>query len=324
MGKQIKLGNRLQSTNKQDTVVSLEKGWKVFEKRNNLKDLAKSTIVSYEDKVYKKFFDWLLKVKGINNVRLITKEVIEDYTIYLKGTDLTNNSVNSYLRATRAFMNHMMEKQYVDYYKIEIPKDKDKIVKCYTDADIKVLSTKPVTESFAEYRNYVICCILASTGMRVGSLVSILNEDVDLVNGIITLRHNKNGSIQVIHINKSLIGILSEYMEIVNGTSTDPLIVTYLGQAFDTRALSRQIRKYANKRGVFVEKYMHSFRYWYGMSLARQNVGAFTIMKLMGHKNIKTSQGYIERAGFDVKDKIDTINPFENLSTRKQSIKLTR
>ena len=50
------------------------------------------------------------------------------------------------------------------------------------------------------------------------------------------------------------------------------------------------------------------------MSLAKNNTQAFTIMKLMGHKNIRTSQGYIERAGLDISDKVETINPLANLA----------
>lgn len=324
MGKQIKMSSRLNGVGGSTGVVTLEVGWKEFEVRNVVKNLAKDTIRNYEEKVYRKFFDWLLS-KGINNIRGITSNIIFGYTVYLNKLGISHNSVTSYLRAVRTFMNYMMEKGFVDKYKIEIPKDVSKVVQCYTDEHIEVLCTRPTTESFAEYRNYVVCNILASTGMRGNSLVNILNKDVDALNNTLILRHTKNGDVQVLPIPQDLMDLILEYQAIVDGLPNETLIVTYINNPFNVRALNKEIAKYANKRNVYVQKYLHSFRYWYGMNLARQDLGAFTIMKLMGHKNIRTSQGYIERAGFDISEKIEDINPLARLSTttKKTTIKLT-
>lgn len=316
MGRQIKLNQKYKE------ILTLEEGWRVFVKRNELKQLAEATKIGYEDKVYRKFFNWLYG-KQIVEINQITQDVIEDYALYLQNTGIKLASVNSYLRAARTFVNYMFDKGHINRFKIELTREKERVVKIYTSDDIKILTTRPKSNSFAEYRNYIICCILASSGIRVNSLVTIQNQDVDLLNGILTLRHNKNGHIQIIHLSSSIKDILEEYMDVVRGEATDALIVNYLGQPITTRAVNKAIRKYANKRGIYVEKYIHSFRYWYGISLAKQDVGAFTIMSMMGHRNIKTSQGYIERAGFDVKNRVNEINPFEQLKTRKRSIKLS-
>jgi integrase/recombinase XerD len=322
MGKQIKMSNKSKGVGGNTGAISLEEGWKAFIKRNKLKNLSDATKRNYEEKVYRKFLYWVIDDKQINDVPMLNQELLQEYIEYLSEQDMTPNSVNSYHRAVRTFLNHMMELKYLDHYKIEVPKDTSRVVKCYADEQIERLCKRPDTDSFAEFRNYVVCNILAGTGMRGGSLVNILNEDVDADNNTLILRHTKTGVIQYIPITQQLMTLIKEYQEIVDGKPDERLIVTYINKPFNVRALNKEVRKYANARGIYVEKYLHSFRYWYGVSLAKANVGAFTIMKLMGHNNIRTSQGYIDRAGLDISDKVETINPLANLSKDKVGHKI--
>ena len=241
MGKQIKMTKGSIGVGGNQKAITLEMGWKEFEKRNRLLNLADATVKGYTEKVYRRFLYWVLDVKNINNINLLDQELLQDYILYLTNEGMTPNSVNSYHRAVRTFINHMMEIGYLQSYKIVIPKDTAKVVKCYTDNDIIRLCERPDTDSFAEYRNYVVCNILAGTGMRGGSLVNILNEDVHPLTNSLTLRHTKTGEIKNITITNKLMQLIQEYQSIVNGRDDECLIVTYINKPFNVRALNKEV-----------------------------------------------------------------------------------
>ncbi len=70
----------------------------------------------------------------------------------------------------------------------------------YTDEELMLLLKKPNLSKckFNEYRTWVIINFMMNSGARSSTIREILIGDVDLDNGIVTYRHNKNHRVQVI------------------------------------------------------------------------------------------------------------------------------
>ena len=74
-----------------------------------------------------------------------------------------------------------MEKEYLPYYKIKIPRADKQPIETYTDSELKVLLRKPNLQkcSFTEYKVWVMTNFLLSTGVRQHSLINIKIKDLD-------------------------------------------------------------------------------------------------------------------------------------------------
>ena len=63
---------------------------------------------------------------------------------------------------------------------------------------------------------------------------------------------------------------------------------------------------WAHKAGV-PHVHAHAYRHFFGTELARKGASARAIMILMGHKNMQTSQRYIDLVADDLRSAIDRL-----------------
>ena len=71
-------------------------------------------------------------------------------------------------------------------------------------------------------------------------------------------------------------------------------------------SVSSVVSVWANKTGV-PHIHAHSYRHFFGTELARRGASARAIMLLMGHKNMQTSQRYIDLVAGDLRSAIDRL-----------------
>ena len=57
---------------------------------------------------------------------------------------------------------------------------------------------------------------------------------------------------------------------------------------------------------------MHGLRHTFATELANANVSVYTLMKLLGHESMVTSQRYVDGAGADTRDATE-LNPIYEL-----------
>lgn len=121
-----------------------------FIRYKKAKNLSDSTLIYYHDNI-KKFIDWL----DTDELKEITEDTIQEYTLYLETEfNLSDESVNTYLRAVRVFLYYCMKFGYCKKFKVELIRTQDKVKSTYTQEEIKILLKKPNTNkcNFATYR----------------------------------------------------------------------------------------------------------------------------------------------------------------------------
>lgn len=105
-----------------------------FQKFNQVKNLSDQTI-SYYFWHCKHLFDYLSE-KGITSIKAITSNTIDDFILWQKNNYSNEITINTNMRATRAFLYYAMEKEYLPSFKIHQLKQPDKIMATYSDGNI--------------------------------------------------------------------------------------------------------------------------------------------------------------------------------------------
>ena len=246
---------------------------------------------------------------------------INNMILSMRQSDLAFNSVSSYARMFRTFINWAVQEGYTN---VSVPKIKDRETaqETYTEQELIALLKKPKkTCSFSENRNWVIINFLVNCGGRSKTIRFIKNKDVDLSQSQVLYRHTKNGTVQLIPLCSAMVRILREYMTIRGGERDDYLFPNIYGEQLSQAALINTIKRYNNSRGV-ENTSLHSFRHTFAkMYLLDCGGDAIRLQKILGHKTLVMTKRYCNLYDQDIKRDFDRLSPLTRVSPNKPTIK---
>ena len=243
--------------------------------------------------------------------------MIEEFERYLRGTNLSENTISSYLFAIRQYSSQHdgITKKNLRAYKVWLIENykpqtvnlRLRAINCYLESigkdgwkmpfvrvQQKAFLENVISEADYEYFKtclksdgelfwYFVIRFLAATGARVSELIQIKVEHIKL--GHLDLC-SKGGKLRRIYIPKA---IQNEVLSWLNDKHQESgfIFLNKYGDRITTRGISGQLKKLAVRYGIDpVVIYPHSFRHRFAKSfLERCNDIAF-LADLMGHESI--------------------------------------
>lgn len=270
-----------------------------FELHNKIKNLSESTIIFYQWNL--KPFHRFLEENGINYIREIQRETIDNFILRLRNIYENATTINTYLRATRAFLYFAMDKNYIHRFAINLVKQERKIKDTYSEADIQKLIAKPNLKTcpFSEYRNWVMVQYLLDTGNRLNTVINIKVKDVNLVHGMVTLTTTKNRKQMQIPISKPLVKVLMEYIKEWSLEPEDYLFPNNEKKQLTKDSIQKTIKRYNEARGVKITS-IHAFRHTFAKNFVVTGGNAFKLQQHLGHSSLTVTQNYVALYGNDL------------------------
>lgn len=251
----------------------------------------------------------------------LKKTDLESMLVSMRKAGLAHNSISSYCRVLRTFLN-WCKQEGLNAPPLPNIKDKETVKEPYTDEELTVLLKRPKKNcSFCDFRNWVIVSFLMNSGCRSSSIRNIQNRDVDLEARQIILRHNKNGKIQAIPLCSLMTTILREYMAIRRGKAEDYLFCDQYGGMLSMNALRLAVARHNHSRGVektSTHLYRHTFARKY---LVDCGGDAFMLQKLLGHSTLKMTKHYCAIYDADIAKNFDRFSPLAQMNQAKEKIK---
>ncbi|WP_300393056.1 site-specific integrase, partial [Fusobacterium sp.] len=157
----------------------------------------------------------------------------------------------------------------------------------------KVLERRIFTQEEIErlwiYKNekYVyIVLMLLYTGMRIGELINLKNEDIDLENGVIHITESKTESgIRDIPINSKILPLIIKNMKLkqkyfLKGETTEKLSYSTFKPRFVKLLDSLNIEPHT----------IHDTRHTFASLLNNANANPTSIIRIMGHAKFTTTE----------------------------------
>ena len=250
----------------------------------------------------------------------LTKEDLDNMVISMRQSELAHNSICSYLRVFRTFLNWARKAGYTELEMANY-KDKETVKETYTDAELMRLLQKPARScDFCEYRNWVIVNFLLNCGCRAATVRNILIEDVFLADSQIIFRHTKTHKVQVVPLCSQMVNILRAYMKIRGGKQTDYLFCDEYGRMLTENALRLAITHYNHSRGV-EKTSIHLFRHTFARKyLVDCGGNVFTLQKLLGHATLKMTKHYCNIYDADIAKSFDRFSPLAQMNVNAERI----
>ena len=248
----------------------------------------------------------------------LTKEDLDSMVISMRQSGLAHNSISSYLRVFRTFLNWARKAGYTELEMANY-KDKETVKETYTDAELMLLLQKPARScDFCEYRNWVIVNFLLNCGCRAATVRNILIKDVFLADSQIIFRHTKTHKVQAVPLCSQMVNILRAYMKIRGGKQTDYLFCDEYGRMLTENALRLAITHYNHSRGV-EKTSIHLFRHTFARKyLVDCGGNAFTLQKLLGHATLKMTKNYCNIYDADIAKSFDRFSPLAQMNANAE------
>lgn len=300
----------------------LDNGFTEFIQFCRVRNLSMATTDYYEE-CFRIFTDFYSKENEISD---ISKATVQQYILHLKSnTNLNTTSINTRLRGLRAFLYYFMKMEYMQEFKIELLKAQKKIKETYSDAELKLLLSKPDLKrcDFTEYRDWVIINYLLSTGNRVSTVVNIKIKNIDFESGTVMLEKTKSKKQQIVPLSKTLSKILVEYLSYRKGEAEDYLFCNIHGGKLTTNALSHSVAKYNKRRGVFKTS-IHLFRHTFAKKWILAGGDMFRLQKILGHSSLEIVKEYVNMFSEDLQRDFNRFNALEQMTVCKQSIRMRK
>lgn len=158
-------------------------------------------------------------------------------------------------------------------------------------------------------RDMLIISLLIFCGLRKNELISLQIKDIDKENRLLTIRAetSKSKKTRQIPMNPTLMLHLEEYLKEFKkrGSKTQYLIASSNADRGITKhGLKHWVKRLERLSGV--KFHLHRFRHSFACNLAKQNVSAVKIQKLLGHADLRMTMAYLR--SLTVEDLRDDVN----------------
>jgi integrase len=151
------------------------------------------------------------------------------------------------------------------------------------------------------------------TGLRQDELLSLTWDRVDMFRRTILIADTKNGKPKTIPLNKTALGILESKGKVISIRSRI-VFHSKCGTKIDKHNLRRALVIAKEKAGI-EDFTFHGLRHTFATRLAQSGVDLYKISKLLGHKDIKTTQRYAHHCPESLRDGVDILEVDYNLTT---------
>ena len=299
--------------------VTVKEAHDLFIRKCKVKNLSDHTIKTYEDKL-KRFIEFVEPTSLANE---ITADVIDNYILDLREDDISDTTVATLLRHTRAFVYYCQECGYTETFKIHIPKAEKKIKETYTIEELERLLAKPDVHkcNFTEFKVWAFENYLIATGNRLSTALSIQIKDIDFDNCVIKMSRTKNRKQQIIPLSNSLAIVLKEYLEVRGGKPDDYLFCNNYGEKASERTYQQLVQRYNIKRNVNRSS-IHCFRHTFAKQWIMNQGDLARLKTILGHSSIAVTNEYLQMFGQDLQMDFEKFNPLDNLKANRSVIRM--
>ncbi len=148
-----------------------------------------------------------------------------------------------------------------------------------------------VIETLQDETLYTFYFLLLHTGLRFNEARLLYKSDLDLTEHQLFVRHGKGQKTRYVPLHDELIRVLTRHLE--DAVPSDYLFISDTGRLLDPNRTRRKLRL-ASESLIGRAIRPHDLRVTFATTLYREHqADLLTIMRLLGHSDVKTTQHYI-------------------------------
>jgi integrase/recombinase XerD len=239
---------------------------------------------------------WSAFTRSVGTPENLDRSILNEFVIKLRESGIAATSVNVYTCAINSFLTWLYENEHInEKLKIKALKEEQKIIKTFTDNHIaRLIHFKPKT--LVEWRLYACVMTLIDTGVRIDEALSLQRADVDFDNLLIEVK-GKGQKSRLVPFSNELRKVLWNWMKKHDHKYVFPV---HDGGRMFYRNFLRELKNLCGKLSIEgVRTSPHSFRHYFALHFLRRGGDLYSLCRILGHTDIKTTQIYLRSMGIE-------------------------
>ena len=259
-----------------------------FEAFLKSKNKASATILAY-GKDIDQLISFLEELPR-EHVHEVTSGDIQAFLASMETKGYTPKSISRKLNSTRTFYRFLKVNEFVtDDPSLLVAHPKYELNPPRVLSPLEYRALRDSVSS--DPRIYAIVEVLLQTGVRIGELANIRNEDVK--DSVLTVRRYEGHPEREVPLNKRAKDALKRYQETRPQTSDDHLFITKTGKPFLIRNIRDAIERYFRKAGIEDAK-INDLRHTFVAHHLKNGVSMIFLSKVLGHKRLSSTERYLQ------------------------------
>lgn len=288
-----------------------------MEIEKNRKVIAQGTYNHYKSchKRLSEFIQIKYKKKDVP-IDYVDIKFIESFEVFLTDKKLNRNSINNnYHKKLKTTLNAAIRENRID----KNPYNQFKIVQIHTkrefltEQELKLVINTDFSsnKSLDKVRDlFVFSCF---TGLRYSDTQSITNKDVILSEKESYIYKSQDKTSEVVHI-----PLIPEAIDIIRKYETNERMITgNLLPKISNQKLNSYLKNVAELSGIDKLLTFHISRHTFATYLINEGVPLEIVQKMLGHKNIRTTQIYAKISTTTISNQIH--NAFSKLNNHERT-----
>lgn len=249
------------------------------------------TISSYQNDLME-LYDFKMDLLDIN------EKDVKDYLEYLYAKKLNRNSIARKLSAIRGFYHYLQNEGIIkiNYFReVSSPKRNESLPKYVKNSDIEKMFLCFDKESPLGQRNALILEMLYATGVRIGELVNIRINDINLYDRTIKILGKGRKERMVVYgsyCEAALKLYIKDGRETLNKKKSDYLFLNKNGGRLSDRYIRKIIDDVVRKCEMDYHVSPHTLRHTFATDMLNNGADLMTVKELLGHSSINTTGIY--------------------------------
>ncbi|MDD4644186.1 MAG: tyrosine recombinase XerC [Bacilli bacterium] len=257
---------------------------------------SKNTIINYENDIneFLSFLD-----ENNLNFKTLTYQNIRPYLMKLHDLKYERSTISRKISSLRSFYKYLSKENIIKdnpFLLVSLPKKDKKLPSFLYYNELEDLFDIPDMNTPLGQRNRLIIELLYATGIRVGELVNIKLDDIDLYNRIIRITGKGNKMRDIIFSDycKKIMNIYLNdgYLKLLKNKKSDYLILNNHGDQITTRAIRYILNNIIKNTSLKKHVSPHTLRHTFATHMLEAGADLLTVQELLGHESLSTTQIY--------------------------------
>lgn len=246
---------------------------------------------------FEKYLEEYYKEIKINDLKLetLTKEDFIGYITKCRLKGIKNSSVRTYARAIKVFFRWCHNEGHMKSnitYNVKFPKADNKQVIPLSNARVQTLYDAISLKKCAT-RNTAIFSLMLDCGLRLGEIVALNVDDIDLKNDFVQIINTKNNKSRIVPLPSKVRQRIKEYLK----ERPCKHRALFLDHRNYGRITEHAIKKFVNRLKAYdSEIHCHLLRHTFATSFIMGGGQLEILRVLMGHEEYTVTKGYIHLA----------------------------
>jgi integrase/recombinase XerC len=159
-------------------------------------------------------------------------------------------------------------------------------------------------------RNVALVALMARAGLRIGEVVSLDIEDVELRSrsGWVVVRHGKGLKERRVPLSSRARQVLEDYIEARPEEAMTPaLFITKNRNRLTKRPVQRMVKSAARRAGIAQDVTPHALRHTFATRFLEKGGDLATLRDILGHANLSTTSRYLHSTARKMQEMVEKL-----------------